>query len=228
MNRTFVNHLGDIELNKKETPGCRLYELPNGDWVPSITSVTSFYNREKFIKWRQKVGEEKANQITRKATSRGTDFHEVAQDYLEGKSVDWESHLPASKFMFHACKPILDRIDNIHAIERTLFSEYLGIAGRVDCIAEFDGVLSIIDFKTAAEPKKDSYLYDYFVQETAYACCLQEIYGLRVKQLVTIVACENGETQVKIVPPKKEYLLQLIQYIDEYQTRYGKKELIGR
>ena len=83
MNRTFVNHLGDVELKKKETPGCRLYELPNGDWVPSITSVTSFYNREKFIKWRQKVGEEKANQITRKATSRGTDFHEVAQDYLE-------------------------------------------------------------------------------------------------------------------------------------------------
>ena len=71
------NHLGDIELEKKETPGCRLYQLPDGSWVPSITSVTSFYNRQIFVEWRKKVGEEKANAITRKATARGTDFHEL-------------------------------------------------------------------------------------------------------------------------------------------------------
>jgi genome maintenance exonuclease 1 len=82
-------------------------------------------------------------------------------------------------------------------------------------------VLSIIDFKTAAEPKREAYLYDYYIQETAYACCLQEIYGITVKQLVTIVACENGETQVKVIPPKKEFLLKLIQYIDQYQNKYG-------
>ena len=97
---------------------------------------------------------------------------------------------------------------------------------RVDCIAEFDGVLSIIDFKTAAEPKREKYLYDYFVQETAYACMLQENYGLSVKQLVTIVACENGETQVKVLPPKKEFFMKLMSYIDEYQERYGEKTII--
>jgi len=81
--------------------------------------------------------------------------------------------------------------------------------------------LSIIDFKTSAVPKREAYLYDYFVQETAYACMLQEQYNLTVKQLVTIVACENGETQVKILPPKKEFFIKLMSYIDEYQQRYG-------
>ena len=87
-------------------------------------------------------------------------------------------------------------------------------------------MLSIIDFKTAQEPKREQYLYDYFVQETAYACMLQEIYGLTVKQLVTIVACENGETQVVVHPPKKEYFIRLMSYIDEYQQRYGQKTII--
>ena len=101
MNRTFCNHLGEIELDRKESAGCRLYKIPNGEWVPSITSITSFYNREKFIKWRKKIGEEKANKITKRATTRGTDFHEIAQDYLEGKQLIWEEHLPATKYMFH-------------------------------------------------------------------------------------------------------------------------------
>ena len=122
-------------------------------------------------------------------------------------------------------KKTFDRIGNIYLQEAFLYSKHLEVAGRVDLIAEFDGDLSVIDFKTSAEPKREAYLYDYFVQETAYACCFQELYSLTVKQLVTIVACENGETQVVIKPPKKEYLLKLIQYIDEYQNRYGKKEL---
>ena len=127
--------------------------------------------------------------------------------------------------MFEQTKKTLDRISNIYLQEAALYSDNLEVAGRVDCIGEFDGDLSIIDFKTSAEPKRELYLYDYFVQETAYACCLQELYGITVKQLVTIVACENGETQVVIKPPKKEYLLQLIQYIDEYRNKYGKEKL---
>jgi genome maintenance exonuclease 1 len=128
--------------------------------------------------------------------------------------------------MFHHSRPTLDRINNIYLQEAALYSKHLELAGRVDCIAEFDGVLSIIDFKTAEQPKREEYLYDYFVQETAYACMLQENYGLSVKQLVTIVACENGETQVKVLPPKKEYFIKLMGYIDEYQERYGQKTII--
>ena len=120
---TFIheNHLGDLELNKKETRGIRLYNLPNGEWVPSITSVTSFYNRQIFADWRKRVGIEEANRITKKATTRGTDFHEAAQAYLENRDMVWEDYLPATRFMFHHATPYLDRINNIHAIERTLY-----------------------------------------------------------------------------------------------------------
>ena len=118
--------------------------------------------------------------------------------------------------------------NNIYLQEAALYSDQLEVAGRVDCIAEFDGVLSIIDFKTSAEPKRDSYLYDYFVQETAYACMLLEQYNIRVEQLVTIVACEDGDTQVVIRPVKKQYLDSLLQYIDEYKVAHGKKQTIRR
>ena len=196
MNRTFYNHLGEIELDRKESTGCRLYKLPNGEWVPSITSITSFYNREKFIKWRQKIGEEKANKITKKATTRGTDFHEIAQDYLEDKPLVWEEHLPATKYMFYHAKPFLDKINNIHAIERTLYSEFFGIAGRVDCIAEYDSELAVIDFKTSEYIKPEAWLENYFVQETAYACMYYEMTGIPVKKLITIMTTPSGEVHV--------------------------------
>ena len=106
MNFIHHNFLGDIELNKKETQGIRFYNLPDGQWVPSITSVTSFYNREIFAKWRKRVGIEEANRITKKATARGTDFHEAAQAYLMNLELNWDDFRPATQFMFHHAKPI--------------------------------------------------------------------------------------------------------------------------
>ena len=155
MNFTHCNYLGDIELSKKETPGCRLYQVPNGDWVPSITSVTSFYNRQIFAKWRKRIGEEKANRITKKATTRGTDFHEL-HSIPDELRTGLERVPSCTQFMFHHAKPYLDKINNIHAIERTLFSEYLGLAGRVDCIGEYEGELAIIDFKTSEKIKPEA------------------------------------------------------------------------
>ena len=137
MNFTHCNYLGDLELNKKETNGIRLYNLPNGDWVPSITSVTSFYNRQIFIDWRKRVGIEEANRITKRATTRGTDFHEAAQAYLMNLQMDWNEFMPLTKIMFAHAKPYLDRINNIHAIERTLYSEYLGLGGRVEFFCDY-------------------------------------------------------------------------------------------
>tara|TARA_B100001113_G_scaffold341734_1_gene327206 strand:- start:655 stop:1326 length:672 start_codon:yes stop_codon:yes gene_type:complete len=220
MNRTFYNHLGEIELDRKESTGCRLYKLPNGEWVPSITSITSFYNREKFIKWRQKIGEEKANKITKKATTRGTDFHEIAQDYLEDKPLVWEEHLPATKYMFYHAKPFLDKINNIHAIERTLYSEFFGIAGRVDCIAEYDSELAVIDFKTSEYIKPEAWLENYFVQETAYACMYYEMTGIPVKKLITIMTTPSGEVHVFDKREKDEYIKLLVRYIKKFVTTF--------
>ena len=217
---TFTHHnfLGDIELEKKETPGCRLYQVPNGDWVPSITSVTSFYNRQIFIEWRKRVGEEKANRITKKATARGTDFHEAAQAYLMNEELDWKNFLPATQYMFHHAKPYLDKIQNIHAIERTLYSEYLGLAGRVDCIAEYEGELAVIHFKTSEKIKPEKWLENYFVQETAYACMYYELTGIPVKKLITLMVTPGGEVKVFDKRNKDEYIKLLVRYIKEFVT----------
>jgi hypothetical protein len=225
------NHVGldPIEMSAEMVDGKRVYLTPTGHHYPSVTTVIGNNAAKKagIAKWRARVGEKAANAKTTRATGRGTKYHSIAEDYFNN-NLDlkkYKSH-PLPVLMFHHSRPILDRINNIYLQEAALYSKHLEIAGRVDCIAEFDGVLSIIDFKTAAEPKREKYLYDYFVQETAYACMLQENYGLSVKQLVTIVACENGETQVKVLPPKKEYFMKLMSYIHEYKERYGEKTII--
>ena len=213
-----------LEMKAEMVDGKRVYLTPDGKHYPSVTTVIGSNAKKQagLARWRARVGKEKAAAISSRSAARGTKYHSIVEDYFNNKlDIDEYKKYPLPTIMFHNSKHVLDRINNIYLQEGALYSKHLEIAGRVDCIAEFDGELSIIDFKTSAEPKKETYMYDYFLQETAYACCLQELYSLTVKQLVTIVACENGETQVVIKPPKKEYLLKLIDYIDEYQQRYG-------
>jgi genome maintenance exonuclease 1 len=220
------NHvpLNSIELTAEMVEGRRLYSVPSGGKYPSITTVLSCNPDKKasIAKWRARVGAEKAQRISTRASSRGTDFHLMAEDYLNNR---YDENKFKGKFlplmMFKNAKPILDRIDNIYAQEAALYSDHLEIAGRVDCIAEFDGELSIIDFKTSAEEKKLEWIQDYLIQETAYACMLYERYKLKVNKIVTIIACESGDTQVFVETPKKEYLQKLIGYIDLYKKTYG-------
>jgi hypothetical protein len=225
------NHVGDvtpIEMNAEMVDGKRVYYTPSGNHYPSITTVIGNNAKKQagLAKWRERVGKEKAANISARSSGRGTKYHAIAEDYFNNNlDLKKYSKFPLPVLMFQHSRSVLDRINNIYLQEAALYSDHLEVAGRVDCIAEFDGVLSIIDFKTSAAPKKEAYLYDYLVQETAYACCLQELYGITVKQLVTIVACENGETQVHVTPPKKEYLLKLIQYIDEYKIRHEQKSI---
>ena len=212
----YCNHLGDLELDKKEVDGIRLYKLPNDEWVPSITSVTSHYNREVFLEWRRKVGDEEANRVTKEATTRGTDYHEAAQAYLENRDLVWENYLPATRYMFQSSKQHLDKIGKIHAIERTLYSEYLGLAGRVDCIAEYDGELAVIDFKTSKYIKPEKWVQQYFVQETAYDCMYYELTKIPVKKLITIMVTPSGETHVYDKRNKGDYIKLLVKYVKEF------------
>ena len=216
MSFNHCNFLGDLELEKKETNGIRLYHLPDGQWVPSITSVTSFYNRQIFADWRKRVGIEEANRITKKATARGTDFHQVCQDYLENKELNWDDYQLLTKHMFFHAKPYLDKINNIHAIERTLYSEYLGLAGRVDCIAEYDGELAVIDFKTSEKIKPEEWIENYFVQETFYAAAYYELTGKVVKKLITLMVTPSGEVKVFDKRNKGDYIKLLVRYIKEF------------
>jgi hypothetical protein len=215
---SFIHHnfLGDLELEKKEQNGIRLYHLPDGQWVPSITSVTSFYNRQIFVKWRERVGLEEANRITKRATSRGTDFHQVCQDYLENKELNWDDYQPLTKFMFYHLKPELDKINNIHAIERTLYSQYYGLAGRVDCIAEYEGELAVIDFKTSDKIKPEEWIENYFVQEMFYAAAYYELTEKPIKKLITLMVTPGGEVKVFDKRNKGDYIKLLVRYIKEF------------
>jgi len=215
---TFIHHnyLGELELDCKTTESIRLYNLPSGQWVPSITSVTSFYNRQIFIDWRKRVGLEEANKITRIATARGTDYHQACQDYLENKELDWNNYKPMTKIMFLHAKEYLDKINNIHAIERTLYSEYLGLAGRVDCIAEYEGELAVIDFKTSGKIKPEKWLENYFVQEMFYASAYYELTKIPVVKLITIMVTPEGEVKVFDKRNKEDYIKLLVRYIKEF------------
>ena len=194
-----------LDSEAKMVDGKRVYATPDGEYYPSITTVIGNNAKKQagLAKWRARVGKEKAAAISSRSASRGTKFHSITEDYLNNcLDITQYNDAPLPVIMFEQTKKTFDRIGNIYLQEAFLYSKHLEVAGRVDLIAEFDGDLSVIDFKTSAEPKREAYLYDYFVQETAYACCFQELYSLTVKQLVTIVACENGETQVVIKPPK--------------------------
>ena len=216
---THLNKLGDFELEANTIDGVRYYTLPSGKKAPSITSITSFYNRQTFINWRKKVGEEEANKITKVATDRGTKFHDLVEKYLSNEDVSsLKGVLPSTKARWIAARESLNKIDNIHALEKPLYSEYFGIAGRVDCIAEYEGELAVIDFKTSKKIKPEKWLQNYFVQETAYACMYYEMTGISVKKIVTLMVADNGDVKVYEKTNKSDYIKLLTKYIKEFVT----------
>ena len=211
-----------VDLNlpslKRETvDGVRYYLVPEEDEflrLVSITSVTSHKNRQFFANWRKKIGEENANKITRQATSRGTDMHTLVEHHL--LNTELPKVQPLSEFLFKIAQPDLKRIDNINALESSMYSKVLGIAGTVDCIAEFDGELAVIDFKSSKKPKPVEWIEHYFVQCMAYGCMLYELTGIQVKKLVIIMACENGECVVYEEYDKAKYIRLLTEYTREF------------
>ena len=201
-------------LTREMIDGVRYYDTPDGKKLVSITSVISHYNREVFREWRARVGNAEANRVTKQATSRGTDMHTLAENYLCNRKLPPVQ--PLSEYLFKQAKPDIDKIDNIHAIEQSLFSNELGIAGSVDCIAEFEGELAIIDFKTSKKPKPREWIDSHFVQCAAYACMLYEMTGIMVKKFVIIMSCENGEVEIYEEYDKRKYINLLSEYIREF------------
>jgi genome maintenance exonuclease 1 len=207
-----------VPIERETIEGVRYYKVFGTEELvkmPSITSVISWRNRDKFKKWRAKVGEKEANNITRKATHRGTDAHTLIEEYLNNSDT-FTDVLPLSQFLFKQAKPDLNRINNILCQETALYSTELVIAGSVDCIAEFDGELAVIDFKTSKAPKPREWIEDYFVQCAAYACMLYEMKGLIVKKFVIVMTCENGEVEIYEEYDKKKYINLLSKYIREF------------
>ena len=210
------NHvvMGIPELKRVTIDGVRYYDVPDGNKLVSITSVISWINREIFIGWRKRVGTQEADKITKASTSRGTDFHTLAEHYL--KNEELPSVQPLSEYLFKQAKPQLSLIDDIVALETSLYSQKLGVAGTVDCIAKYDGELSVIDFKTSKKPKPREWIDHYFVQCAAYACMFYEMTGQIVKKFVIIMSCEDGECVVYEEYDKGKYIKLLSDYIRDF------------
>ena len=220
------NHV-DLDLpslDRETIDGVRYYDIPGESKLVSITSITSWINREIFRSWRARVGNEEADKVTKAATSRGTDMHTLTENYLLNEELPTVQ--PLSEFLFKQSKPQLDLINNIHAIEKPLYSLRLGVAGTVDCIAEYEGELAVIDFKTSKKPKPRKWIDHYFVQCAAYACMLYEMKEIPVKKFVIIMSCENGEVKVYEERDKAKYIKLLSEYIGEFVNfklqEYGK------
>ena len=214
-------------LEREHIDGVRYYKIPDEEELVkmvSITSVTSHFNKEIFVKWRKKVGNEEADRITKAATGRGTDMHTLTEHYLKNEDLP-KGLRPISDFLFKISKGHLKKINNIYALEGPLYSKELGIAGTVDCIAEYDGELAIIDFKTSKKPKPRDWIEHYFVQCMAYGCMLYEMKGIPIKKLVIIMAFENGECVIYEERDKAKYIKLLQQYITKFVN--DKLELYG-
>lgn len=177
----------------------RLYNTPDGNRYPSITTILSILSRDSIEKWKKKVGEEEAKKVSYRASQRGTAVHEICEKYIDNEPDYKKGYMPNVIGDFLRIKPILDeRIGLVYAQEVPLYSDYLQVAGRVDCIAEFDGVLSVIDFKTSKKPKRREWIRSYFQQEAFYAIAWEEQTKIPIGQLVTIISCDNGQPQVFI------------------------------
>ena len=189
-------------LNCVTTPTGRFYYPETGEQYPSVTTVLSSDNKEGLEAWKKRVGEEEARKISIQATNRGSAVHLLAEHYLNNVPDYAKGSMPINQMTFDTLRPILDaRVNNIWFQEVPLYSHMLKTAGRVDLIAEFDGKLSVIDFKTSRKPKKVEWITSYFCQESFYAAAFYEMYNIPIRQIVTLVTVDESTAQVFIEQP---------------------------
>jgi len=207
------------------TDGVRLYETPEGNKYPSITTVLSVRRKQGLMEWRKRVGNEVANHIARTAAARGTKVHHMCEDYLNNMRYNFpdefkehrKNFLPYCLFT-QLKEKVLCNINNIYAQEAGLYSDKYRVAGRVDCIAEYNGVPSIIDFKTSTKERKDEWNESYYIQGSAYAEMFVERTGIEISQVVILVVTEDGTVQ-EFIKEKYDYLDTLIQTVTEWSEK---------
>jgi len=173
--------------------GTRVYETPTGKKYPSVTTVTGLLKKKAILEWRKRVGEEEANRISSTAARRGTRLHTLCEKHLLNENVTVNMF---DTEMWNNVKPHLSDINNIYALESSLYSNHLQVAGTVDCIAEYKGKLSVIDFKTSRRVKTRDNIHDYFIQCSAYAVAFEEMTGNPVSRLVVIMGVDNENTLI--------------------------------
>ncbi len=215
----------DIDKTKLPKPkrrnvgGIRFYEI-DGQQYPSVTTILSLKKTEELKKWRESIGEDVATWEMRRAARRGNALHSLVENYIKGETPTIRDVLPLG--MFRLIKPYVDQIDNIHLLEHQMYSKKLTIAGQVDCIAEYDGKLSVIDFKSANKERQEAWVENYFLQTTAYAIMYEEIFGKPIEQIVVLLVAEDGAVQVWKKDPK-DFQPKLLESINDFYKYYEKQ-----
>ena len=212
-----------ISLPTEMIKGKRYYVTPEGNRYPSVTTVTGLLNRVWLNQWKKKVGEKKANTIARKASNRGTRYHQIQEDFINNKLTEEmiKKITPLDLMMFNQTKVVTQGLGDIYMLEGSMYSDELKMAGRVDCIAEYAGDLSVIDFKTSTKAKYPSSIKNYFMQETCYAIMFEEMYGKKIEKIITIIAVEEtGQAQLFIEKPSN-WIEDVKILREQYRTEYG-------
>lgn len=176
--------LEPFDIEEVSTPRGRHYKTEFGTF-PSVTTVLSAKENPYLEEWRNRIGHEEAERVSREATNRGSAIHDLFERYLKGEEITF-SH-PTMKEHFFQVKPILDRIELVYAVEIPLFSKYLRVAGRCDCVARINGVDQIIDFKTSKKSKNREDIENYFMQASCYNFMLNELYGFKIDRFSIII-----------------------------------------
>jgi len=210
----------NFDLNAVTSESGRVYETPSGNHYPSITTVLSEYNKKSIQEWKNKVGEEEAKRVSSLAARKGTNFHSVCENYLLNELTDMKIKMmmPDMKEMFSGIRPFLDEyVNNIYGIEQALYSDVLKVAGRCDCIAEWDNKISIIDWKTSSKLKEKEQILNYFMQATAYSEMFEERTGIPIEQIVIAINIQSEKPQI-FIESKYKYLEDLQKYIGNYHN----------
>lgn len=183
------------KLVQKNTDGARVYLTPTGEKYPSVTSVTGLGGAKKLMEWRDRVGHEEADAISRRAANRGTRIHKICENYLLGNEIKVDMF---DKEVFNSMLPHIDKVGDIHCLESRVYSHVLKVAGTVDLIADFDGELSVIDWKTSRRVKDIEEIDGYFMQASAYAQCFLELTGINIDKLVVVMGIDDNPAKVYI------------------------------
>ena len=201
----------------------RFYDI-NGTNYPSVTSILGVRKKVELQQWRDKIGEIVANWEMGRAARRGTATHNLIENYIKGEPLEEKSVLPLG--LFKLMKPYIDQINNIHCLETVLYTSKYRLAGQVDCIAEYNGKLSVIDFKTANKERKEEWIDNYFLQCTAYGLMYEELFKKEIDQIVVIIGGEDGSIATYI-KEKKDYIKKLETVIEDFykmfELEYGNK-----
>lgn len=206
------------KLDQINENGTRLYATPDGKKYPSVTTILSSHGREAIQAWKDRIGHEAANKISTAAARRGTKIHSYTEAYLLNDTSRFDGRDLATQELFEDFKPILEPINNIHCLETRLYSHHLRLAGTVDCIAEYNGTLAVIDFKTSSKPKKHEWIHNYFMQASAYAIMYEELTGIGVPDIHILISVENEGTQI-FSEKRNRWVRGLLDYRNIYEKQ---------